>query len=169
MAKLIVIRGNSGSGKSTLALQLQKKLGKETRTLLLPQDLLRREILYTCDGVDTEMIPFLISLLTYGKQNCEYVILEGILTESWYEPVFKEAVKLFENEIYAYYYELSFEETLRRHSGRSKSLEFGETKMRQWWNEKDYLRNIKEKIITEADSLESVFHSICSDLKLSQD
>ncbi|MFI3172181.1 MAG: uridine kinase, partial [Eubacteriales bacterium] len=144
----------------------QEKLGKESSTLLLPQDMLRREILYTRDGFNTRTIPFLINLLTYGKQNCEYVILEGILTASWYHPVFIEAVKLFSNEIYAYYYDLSFEETLKRHSERSKSLEFGEMEMRKWWNEKDYLPNIKESILTEDDSLESVFHSICSDLGL---
>ena len=166
MSKLIIIRGNSGSGKTTLALKLQEKLGKETSSLLIPQDLVRREMLYTCDGFDTETIPLLINLLRYGKQNCEYVILEGILKESWYNPVFTEAVKLFNKEIYAYYYDLSFEETLKRHSGRNKSLGFGEMEMKRWWNEKNYLQTISEKLITEADSLESVLHSICSNLKL---
>lgn len=169
MSKLIIIRGNSGSGKSTLAKRLQAKIGMKTSTLLLPQDFLRREILYTKDGFDTQTITLLINLLDYGKQKCEYVIFEGILKSDWYKPVFIEAVQLFNHEIYAYYYDLSFEETLKRHSTRSKSLEFGESEMRRWWNEKDYLENIDEKILTEDDSLESVLYLICSDLNLLED
>ncbi len=166
MSKLIIIRGNSGSGKSSLAKQFQKNLGKETTSLLLSQDLLRREMLYANDGFNTQTIPLIINLLKYGKQNCDFVVLEGILKADWYDAVFKEAVLLFDKDIYAYYYDLSFEETLKRHSKRNKSLEFGEEEMRSWWNEKDYLQNIKEKIITENDSLENALYSISNDLGL---
>ncbi len=166
MSKLIIIRGNSGSGKSSLAKQLQEKFGKETSTLLLPQDMLRREILYAKDGFNTQTIPLLINLLKYGKQHCEYVILEGILKAEWYDEVFFEAVALFSNDVYAYYYDLSFEETLKRHRTRNKSLEFGESEMQSWWNEKDYLTNINEKFFTKEDSLESALYTICNDLGL---
>ncbi len=166
MSKLIIIRGNSGSGKSSLAKQLQEKLGKETASLLLSQDVLRREMLYANDGFNTQTILLLINLLKYGKQNCDYVILEGILKADWYDAVFKEAVLLFDNDIYAYYYDLPFEETLKRHSAREKSLEFGEMEMRRWWNGEDYLQNIDEKIITENDSLENALYTISSDLDI---
>ncbi len=166
MSKLIIIRGNSGSGKSTLAKKLQEKLGKETSSLLLPQDLLRREILHTNDGFNTQTITLLISLLNYGRNNCDYVILEGILKAEWYDKVFVEAYTLFSDEIYAYYYDLSFEETLKRHRSRNKSLEFGEIEMRRWWNEKDYLKKINETIFTNDDSLEKALYTICNDLAL---
>lgn len=49
MKKLITLRGNSGSGKTTIAKALQEKFGKNT--MLLSQDVIRRDILKTNDGV----------------------------------------------------------------------------------------------------------------------
>lgn len=43
MRKLIMIRGNSGSGKSSLAKALQRQFGRNT--LMIPQDIVRREML----------------------------------------------------------------------------------------------------------------------------
>ena len=48
MAKLIILRGNSGSGKTTIAKGLQKKFGHGT--MLISQDIVRREMLYVKDG-----------------------------------------------------------------------------------------------------------------------
>ncbi|MDO5517655.1 MAG: GNAT family N-acetyltransferase [Clostridium sp.] len=49
-SKIIMLRGNSGSGKSTAAKTLQKKLGRGT--LLISQDVVRREMLYVNDGTN---------------------------------------------------------------------------------------------------------------------
>ena len=46
---IIIIRGNSGSGKTTVAKELCKKLGSDC--MLLSQDVIRRDILHTKDGV----------------------------------------------------------------------------------------------------------------------
>ena len=43
MAQLVIIRGNSGSGKTSLAKKLQNHFGR--RTLVISQDLVRREML----------------------------------------------------------------------------------------------------------------------------
>ena len=51
MKKLITLRGNSGSGKTTIARALQEKFGKNT--MLLSQDVIRRDILKTNDGAGT--------------------------------------------------------------------------------------------------------------------
>ena len=48
MTKLIVLRGNSGSGKTTVAKELQNKFGNNT--MLLSQDVIRRDILKVKDG-----------------------------------------------------------------------------------------------------------------------
>ena len=47
MQRLIIIRGNSGSGKSTIAKRLQQKMGYQT--MLIPQDVVRREMLRVRD------------------------------------------------------------------------------------------------------------------------
>lgn len=161
MSKLIIIRGNSGSGKSSVAKGLQRRFGRNT--LVIPQDTVRRELLWAHDGYNTAALPLLISLLHYGHEHSEVVILEGILNANWYKPLFEDAVALFGKDIYAYYYDLSFEETLKRHETKNNRFDFGETEMRQWWNEKDYIGFIPEKTIGEKMSLDEAVDMIFSD------
>lgn len=165
MSKLIIIRGNSGSGKSSVAKRLQRKIGRNT--LMIPQDIVRRDMLWAHDGHDTVALPLFIDLLQYGYGNSEITILEGILNSKWYKPLFDKAMELYGNDIYAYYYDLPFEETLRRHEKKGKSLEFGEEDMRRWWNEKDYIGFIPEKKLNENMSLEETVNLILSDVQVS--
>ena len=60
MSTLIILRGNSASGKSSAAGILQKQLG--ANTLLISQDRVRREMLWTPDGKDTKALPLMITL-----------------------------------------------------------------------------------------------------------
>ncbi|NLP33705.1 MAG: kinase [Clostridiales bacterium] len=144
--KIIILRGNSGSGKTTISKKLQKKLGHGT--FLISQDVVRREMLYVKDGVDTKAIDLLIQLTMYGRENCTYVILEGILNSSWYHKLFKTIKQEFDDRIYAYYFDIPFEETLLRHKLRPKANDFGEKEMRSWWREKDFINIFSEHIIT---------------------
>jgi adenylate kinase family enzyme len=146
-AKIIILRGNSGSGKTTISKKLQKKLGYGT--LLIPQDVIRRDLLYVKDGVGTQAIDLLIQLIIYGKENCSYIILEGILNADWYQRLFETIKYEFNNEIYAYYFDIPFEETLVRHKGKPNSNEFGESEMKRWWKEKDYINIISEQVINQ--------------------
>lgn len=86
MRKLIIIRGNSGSGKSSVAKELQRRVGRNT--LMIPQDIVRREMLWARDGYNTAAIPLLIALIEYGYTNSEITILEGIFNSAWYKPLF---------------------------------------------------------------------------------
>lgn len=164
MPKLISIRGNSGSGKSSVAKALQRKFGRNT--LMIPQDTVRREMLWAHDGNNTAAIPLLISLIEYGYANSEITIIEGILNSEWYKPLFERAVQIFQAEnIYAYYYDLPFAETLKRHESKSNKFDFGEKEMRRWWNEKDYLGFMKEKTLTEKLTLDETVELILSDVQ----
>lgn len=55
--KLIMLRGNSGSGKTTLAHMLQHKLGRGT--LVISQDVIRRDMLWARDTKDGPAVPLL--------------------------------------------------------------------------------------------------------------
>lgn len=165
MSTLIIIRGNSGSGKSSVAKKLQKRIGRNT--LIISQDTVRREMLWAHDGKDTAALPLLITLLHYGFLHCKYVILEGILNAEWYMPLFESAIKLFENRIFAYYYDIPFEETLKRHITKEKKFEFGEAEMLRWWNEKDFIRIIPEHVFTQEISLEDAVNTIISNISIS--
>ncbi|MBP1756755.1 MAG: hypothetical protein H6Q59_3153 [Firmicutes bacterium] len=160
--KIIILRGNSGSGKTTVAKKLQKILGHGT--LLISQDVIRREMLYVQDGADTKAVDLLLQLIMYGKENCTSIILEGILMSDWYRRLFETIKNEFENEIYAYYFDLPFEETLNRHKTKPFATEFGENEMKRWWKEKDYIGIIPEQIIgknmTENEIVDMIINRI---------
>ena len=61
MHKLIMLRGNSGSGKTTVAKELQKLFGRGT--MVLSQDMIRREVLKERDGIDPPALPLIKQLL----------------------------------------------------------------------------------------------------------
>lgn len=129
LSKLVIIRGNSGSDKTTVAKALQRKL--EHNIMLISQDVIHKDTLRIKDGADTKALPLLSELLVYGKNNCWIVILEEILNSKWYMPLFELAKKLFGNNIWAYYYDLTFEKTLIRHRTKSNKDDFGKEEMQK--------------------------------------
>ncbi|WP_346896540.1 kinase [Clostridium sp. UBA7503] len=160
--KLIILRGNSGSGKTTTAKALQKKFGHGT--MLISQDVVRREMLFVKDGPDTEAINLLNELVLYGKKHCNVVILEGILNSKWYKKLFENLHDEFGNEIFAYYFNIPFEETLNRHKQKPNAHEFGEKEMRKWWNEKDLIGFIPEVYIHKDLSLNEIVNIVFQDV-----
>ncbi len=160
MAKLIILRGNSGSGKTTIAKKLQKSFGRNT--MLISQDVVRRDILRVKDGENTEALPLMKELLTYGRNHCEIVILEGIMYADWYKPLFELAVQLYGTDIFAYYFDLPFEETLKRHQTKPNCNEFGEEAMRRWWRDKDFSDVLSERVITSEKGIQSIIDEIKS-------
>ncbi len=164
MAKLIILRGNSGSGKTTTAKKLQEKFGPNT--MLISHDMVRMQILHvwSAEGLRRSG-PLMVNLLKYGKQNSDVTIMEGILPTENYQFLFEIALEEFgQDNISAYYYELPFEETLVRHSTKPNRDEFGETEMRKWWKEKDYMGIIPEKLIYKEDALETTVERIYQDV-----
>lgn len=162
---LIVLRGNSGSGKSTVAKKLQMKFG--SNTMIISQDEIRRNMLYVKDGEDTLALPLMKELLIYGHKHCKVVILEGIMRFDWYYHLFELANELYGSEVYSYYFDIPFEETMRRHFTRAKSQEFGEEDMRRWWIERDYSDRLKEKTITEEKDINAILREIYEDVRCS--
>ena len=158
MRKLVILRGNSGSGKTTVAKELQSMLGNNT--MLISQDMVRREILKVSDGKDTKALPLLKQLLRYGYDHSEVVILEGIMVADWYRPLFELAVSLYGEDVYAYYFDLPFKETVKRHKTRAKAGSFDEEAMKEWWVEKDYSDVLNESKIPEELSKENIVQMI---------
>ena len=158
MRKLIIIRGNSGSGKTTIAKRLQHEFGENT--MLISQDVIRRDMLKVKDGENTQALPLMKELLTYGSRHCDIVILEGIMHAEWYKPLFALAHKLYGKHIYAYYFDLPFEETLKRHRTKPNCHEFGEEELRIWWCEKDFSDVLNESCITSDKNIESIVADI---------
>ena len=159
MPKLIIIRGNSGSGKTTVSKILQEKFGRNT--MLISHDMVRMQILH---AKDAEALPLIMQMLKYGRQNSEITILEGILPAEVYMPLFELAVQEYGKDIFAFYYDLPFEETLQRHATKPNRADFGEQDMRRWWIEKDFINMIPEKIISKdfsiSDTVDMIYNMV---------
>ena len=162
MSKIVILRGNSGSGKSTVSRALQRKIGRGS--LLISQDYIRREMLWVQDRPDNKAIDLLINLVVFGYRNCDFTILEGILCADVYDRLFKQITTIFGNNIFAYYFDLPFEETLYRHKQKVNSHEFGEANMRRWWRDNDFLSDISEKMIHKDMDLDKIVEFVYQDI-----
>lgn len=163
MNKLIIIRGNSGSGKSTVAKALQRHFG--LHTLMISQDNVSRDMILDRDSEVKKAL--FIHLLKFGYQNNKITILDGIFRKEKYAYLLKLAKELYGDNIYAYYFDLPFEETLRRHQTRWKKSEFGEEEMKRWWSDRDFIGFISEKIITQELSKDEIVNIIINDIEKS--
>lgn len=165
-SKLIIIRGNSGSGKTTVAKEVRNRIGDglSDDTMLVQQDTLRRDVLRERDLVEKRSVIELIEIMVeFGLKQGRTVILEGILSAKKYGGMLNGLADKFD-EVYVYYFDLSFEETLIRHASKSNAHEYGEKEMREWWNEKDYLGMPGEKILNKNMSVDDVVREIINDI-----
>lgn len=80
-------------------------------------------------------------------------------------PAFRCRKSALRRNICAYYFDLPFEETLRRHQTKDKRTEFGEEEMRRWWNEKDYAPALNEQTLTPDMMQDEIIDRICADLE----
>lgn len=160
--KIIILRGNSGSGKTTIAKMLQKHFGHGT--MLISQDVVRREMLYVKDDPKTKAIGLLKELVQYGSKNCDIIILEGILYADWYQGLFEYVEKEFGSNIYAYYFEVPFEETLLRHNTKPNAHDFGEAELKRWWREKDYIKIIPEQLLYKNMTADEIVEMIAKQI-----
>ncbi|NVM95329.1 AAA family ATPase [Arthrobacter wenxiniae] len=160
MSTLIVLRGNSGSGKSTVARALQQELG----AVWIEQDYFRRGILGETGNyspLSVELIELAAALaLSHGRT----VVMDGMFNAARYsEPLCRlrdghSGPSLF------YAWDLTLEETLRRHQTRPHKLaDFGEKQMRGWYHGWNALAGISEERITAAEGLDETVRRIVAD------
>ena len=71
-----------------------------------------------------------------------------------------DIIHLYNQNIYAYYFDMSFEETLKRHQTRACRDEFGEKEMKSWWREKDFAPILNEISITDEKDIQSIVSQI---------
>lgn len=145
MQRLVIIRGNSGSGKSTVAKQLQYHMGYQT--MLIPQDVVRREILRVQDIDNNPSVQLVYDLAMYGGKIGYDVIVEGIFVNERYGNMLRKLINDFPGESYVYYFDIPIEVTLQRHSSKPNAHEFGEKELREWYIEKDHLGTTNERTI----------------------
>jgi chloramphenicol 3-O-phosphotransferase len=158
--RLIVLRGPSGAGKSSVAARL---LESPRPTALIEQDAYRFIYNVREGEMYSKTVRQMIRdnvLVALG--NGFDVILEGILGTKGYRDVFDTLFREHASNNYLFYFDVSFEETLRRHRGRAKAPLFDEAKMRRWYRSRDLLGYDFERVIDETSTLDDSVASILS-------
>lgn len=159
--RLIVIRGNSGSGKTALASGIRAALPRGVA--VVSQDKLRREILRVRDRPGNAAVGYIDLTVRYALDRGMHVILEGILFSEIYGDMLHDLVEDHRGRTCCYRYELSFDETLRRHATKHEASEFGEIEMRQWWCGTDPVPGLAETIIGPELDLDSTINRVLTD------
>jgi hypothetical protein len=68
--------------------------------------------------------------------------------------------------VFAYFLDVPFAETLRRHATKPERLTYGEAEMRQWYRGRDLLPGGIERVIPPESSLDDTVRTIMADAGL---
>lgn len=150
--RLILIRGNSGTGKSALAAAI--RAARPRGIAIVGQDQLRREILNVRERPGTPAVGYIDLSARYALDQGLHVVVEGILYDEIYGEMLRRLLVDHRGITRCYRYDITFEESLRRHSTKAEANEFGEAQMAQWWRDADPLVGVEETHIGPGPSLE---------------
>jgi len=161
MPSLVVIRGNSGSGKSSTALALRTTVGRGVA--VVQQDVIRRTLLRERDRPGAANIDLIELNVRFCLAHDYDVILEGILHAARYGSMIRRLMAEHPGPSFVYYYDLPFEETVRRHAMKANSHEFGAAEMAGWFVERDLLGVAGERIIAPEHTQEATVAGIIAE------
>ncbi len=157
----IVLRGPSGSGKTTIAKKLFEN--SKTKTALIQQDHYRFIFNPAGGGSKTnaKVIHQMIEHNTKAALRQGYnVILEGVLGSKNYDEIIDRIIAEHSGSSYIFYFDISFQETLKRHNTKAERSEFGEEEMRVWYPASYKSGHALEKLIPEAFSVDETVQYI---------
>ena len=160
--RLAVLRGNSGSGKSTTAQELRRRIGRGVAWI--EQDYLRRILLREHDRAGAPNIGLIDQTARYSLDQGYHVVLEGILYSPTYGAMLRQLLADHAGVTGVYYFQLSFEETVRRHATRPLAKVVTPEQMREWYQDCDLLGVPNEQVIDPSSSLDDTVERVIADL-----
>lgn len=164
-SKLIILRGNSGAGKSTVAKALRDDTGR--KVAIIEQDYLRRVILREKFESGTDTLELIEQTVKFALAHKYDVILEGILPFTVYGGMLSRLVEQCPQH-YMYYFDVSLDETIRRHAAKTEAQDFGEEELRKWYRQDDYTYFDGERIIPESSTIDQTVRRIVKDTGLAR-
>lgn len=160
-----MLRGNSGSGKSSTARVLRQRLGRGVAWV--EQDHLRRIVLREHDVPGGINIGLIEQTARYALDHGYHVILEGILNVKHYTGMLRELYQDHVGRSSFFYFDIPFEETVRRHATRPQGADFSAEDMRVWYVQRDLLDFVAERIVPAASGLDQTVDLIIDETGLS--
>jgi predicted kinase len=160
--RLLVLRGNSGSGKSTTAQEVRKRIGRGVAWV--EQDYLRRILLREQDRPGAANIGLIDQTARYALDHGYHVVLEGIFYSPTYGDMLRRLIADHAGVTGVYYFQLAFDETVRRHSTRDLAKVFDADQMRDWYQPCDLLGVPGEQVIDASSTLDDTVERVVRDL-----
>jgi predicted kinase len=160
--RLVVLRGNSGSGKSTTAQEVRRRVGRGVAWV--EQDYLRRILLREHDRAGAPNIGLIDQTARYALDRGYHVVLEGIFYSPTYGAMLRELIADHAGLTGVYYFQLPFDETLRRHATRPLAEVVTPEQLREWYQPCDLLGVPGEHVIDTSSSLDETAARIIADL-----
>ena len=160
--RLIILRGNSGSGKSSTAAEIRRRHGRRDLAVV-GQDNLRRDVLRERDLPAGANIGLIDLVARYALSRGFSVIVEGILRADHYATMLSALIDDHQGRTCCYYFDVPFDETLRRHTRKPQASEYGAVEMRDWYRELDLLPGGTEQVIPAAMPQDEIVRRVMAD------
>lgn len=160
--RLVVLRGNSGSGKSTTAKEIRRRIG--IGVAWVEQEYLRRTLLLEHPHPGTPNIGLIDQTTRYALDHGYHVVLEGGFYSPVYGEMLRELIADHAGPTGVYYFQLDFEETLRRHYTKPQISAVTPEMIRSWYQPNDVLGVPGEELIEATSTLDQTVDRITKDL-----
>jgi predicted kinase len=161
---VVALRGNSGSGKSTVAQLLRSRV--RNQMALVEQDYLRRVVLKQKGNQGAAAKDLIRQTALLALDHDYDVVLDGILDMGNYGDLLRELASRESCVLHLYWFDVTFEETLRRHRLKPAADAFGEAEMREWWRDQDPSGIEGERVIPAQCSADEAVDRILRDTGL---
>ncbi|MBM7789904.1 AAA family ATPase [Tenggerimyces flavus] len=162
--RLVVLRGPSASGKSSVAHAL--RMACERSMAWVGQDVLRRTILRERDvpgGINIELIEH---TARFALDRGYHVVVEGILDAARYAEMLDRLAAANRGPSFFYYFDVPFDETVRRHATKPEAAVYGPDVMAEWYRDRDLLPGDREQVIDQHSELDATVKRILADTGL---
>ncbi|GAC1388212.1 MAG: kinase [Candidatus Saccharimonadales bacterium] len=154
MSKLIILRGNSGSGKTTVATQIAKNTTH--KTAVVDADQYRVHMFFPLGECGHDFEAIMSHNVQYCLEHGYDVIWDSIFYANDKNKTYlaRFLTELHPTDNFIFNFDVSFEETVRRHNFRHKKNDFGPDQMKKWYKPVEDLGYDFEYRIPESNSLE---------------
>lgn len=127
---------------------------------IVSQDVLRREILHVKDEPVNPAIGLIDLTARYALDHGYHVVVEGIMSCASYGEMLAGLVHDHTGHSACFYYDLEFDETVRRHGLKAQAGEYGADLMREWYRERDLIPALHETIFGPEVSLDQAVRTM---------